>query len=137
MQCKQTIFCILLAPLPLLKIWFYLNYLTGKATELANELDELCCTLEVNRLVDKHKQKKWLEHLMNCKISTGSSKLLAMVKSLSNPWLWSMMTLGWWKLSGFFEKFPVVGIYILISGEYFLRKIRIRKFGPKDNIDII
>ncbi|XP_058982740.1 probable RNA-directed DNA polymerase from transposon BS isoform X1 [Musca domestica] len=68
----------------------------AEAAGLANERDDLRrtnptdprisdLTVEVNRLVQEHKRKKWLDHLKCCNIGTDMSKLWVTVKSLSNP----------------------------------------------------
>ncbi|XP_037811763.1 uncharacterized protein LOC119603706 [Lucilia sericata] len=67
----------------------------AEAARLADERDDIRNTnqdprltqlnIEIRRLVNEDKRKRCLDHLKNCNLSSGVSKLWSTVRSLSNP----------------------------------------------------
>ncbi|XP_037809210.1 uncharacterized protein LOC119601986 [Lucilia sericata] len=66
----------------------------AEAARLADERDDIRNTnpgdprltqlnIEISRLVNEDKRKRWLDHLKNCNLSSGVSKLWSTVRSLS------------------------------------------------------
>ena len=93
---RETINAAVARFIPAGRISVVRPHFPAEAARLADERDEIRTAnpddpriaqlnCEISRLVNEDKRKNWLDHLSNCNLTSGVSKLWSTVRSLSNP----------------------------------------------------
>ncbi|XP_046802037.1 uncharacterized protein LOC111689347 [Lucilia cuprina] len=93
---RETIIAAVARFIPAGRLSLVRPHFPAEAARLADERDDLRIinpddprivqlNHDISRLVNEDKRNKWLDHLKNCNLSSGVSKLWSTVRSLSNP----------------------------------------------------